>query len=67
MTARFSPDGGTAVYGAEWEGRPVQMFSSRFDSPESSALSLPAGDVLAISSSGELAVSLGPPNTVGFY
>ena len=58
-TARFAPDGRTVVYGAAWDGKPVQLFSTRPGSPESIPFALPSADVLAISSSGELALSLG--------
>jgi Tol biopolymer transport system component len=58
-TARFAPDGKTVVYGAAWDGKPVQLFSTRVGSPESIPFALPGADVLAISSSGELALSLG--------
>ncbi|HEY3121221.1 MAG TPA: WD40 repeat domain-containing protein, partial [Vicinamibacteria bacterium] len=58
-SARFMPDGETVVYGARWDGAPVQAFSTRLGSPESTALSLPSADVLSVSRSGELLVSLG--------
>ena len=58
-SARFAPDGQTVVYGAAWEGKPVQVFSTRPGSPESVAFPLPSADVMAISSSGELALLLG--------
>jgi WD40 repeat protein len=58
-SARFAPDGQTVVYGAGWEGKPVQLFSTRPGSPESVAFPLPGADVMAISSSGELALLLG--------
>src|SRR5882762_1571845 len=57
--ARFSPDGQTIVYGAALEGRPVELFTTRFDSTDSRALGLEKTQLLAISSSGELAVDLG--------
>ena len=57
LTARFSRDGGTIIYGAAWDGAPFQVFTVRSESPESSALPLPPADLLAISPSGELAVS----------
>ena len=57
--ARFAPDGETVMYGAAWEGRPLQVFSTRPESPESRHMGLPDGDILAISRSGEMAVSLG--------
>jgi len=58
LTARFSRDGGTIVYGAAWDGGPFQIFTVRPESPESTSLALPAADLLAISPSDELAVSL---------
>jgi Tol biopolymer transport system component len=58
LSARFAPDGQTVVYSATWEGRPVEIFVARLDSPESRPFGLKAADVLSISSSGELAVSL---------
>src|SRR5262249_6102683 len=57
-SARFTPEGQTVVYGAAWEGDPIRIFSTRVGSPESTPLSLPPGDVLSVSPSGELAVSL---------
>src|SRR6185503_3091646 len=58
--ARFAPDGRTVVYSASWDGRPAQLFLSRPDSPESLALDAPSAELLAISPSGELALSLEP-------
>jgi Tol biopolymer transport system component/predicted Ser/Thr protein kinase len=58
-TARFAPDGQTVAYGAAWEGSPTDVFSVRQDSPESRSLGLAGADVLSISSSGEMAISLG--------
>jgi Tol biopolymer transport system component/tRNA A-37 threonylcarbamoyl transferase component Bud32 len=58
-SARFTPDGRTVVYGAAWSGEPLAVFQTRVGSPESMRLPLPAGDVLAVSSSGEMAISVG--------
>ena len=58
-SARFAPDGQTIVYGAAWEGRPVEIFSARPESPESRPFGLGRCDILAISSGGEMAVTLG--------
>ena len=33
--ARFAPDGQTVVYSAAWEGAPVEVFTTRFGTPES--------------------------------
>src|ERR1039457_3923843 len=60
--ARFAPDGETIIYGAAWEGRPQEIFSTRFDSSDSRTIGLPPAQVLAISSKGEMAVSFHPGN-----
>ncbi len=64
--ARFAPDGQTIVYGAAWEGRPQEIFSTRFDSSDSRAIGLPPAQILAISSKGEMAVALHPGNASPF-
>ena len=58
-SARFTPDGNTIVYGAYWDGQPIQLFSVRPENPESSAMPVPGADILSISGSGEMALSLG--------
>jgi Tol biopolymer transport system component len=66
-SARFGADGQTIVYSAAWEGRPVEIFTSRVEAPESRPFGLAGADVLAVSRSGELAVSLGRrPTPDGF-
>ena len=57
--ARFVPDGSGAVFGASWEGRPFEVFTAHPGSPEARSLGLPAANLLAISASGEMALSLG--------
>ena len=57
-SARFSPDGQTIVYGAALEGKPVELFTTRFDSTDSRPLGLEKTELLGISSTGELAVNL---------
>src|ERR1700731_1682106 len=59
VSARFAPDGQTIVYGAAWDGRPFELFSTRSESSGSRSLGLPPADILAISSSGQMALSLG--------
>ncbi len=56
--ARFTPDGQTIIYSAAWDGNRPQLFSTRPESPESRPLGLPEGNILAISATGEMAVSL---------
>ncbi|MCU0231004.1 MAG: serine/threonine-protein kinase, partial [Acidobacteria bacterium] len=64
-SARFAPDGQAIVYGASWEGQPIRVFTAVPGSPESRLLDLPDADVLAVSSTGELALSL-ERNRLGF-
>jgi eukaryotic-like serine/threonine-protein kinase len=56
--ARFAPDGQTIIYSATWEGGPVEIFSTRFGTPESRPVGVPEAEILAISSTGEMAVLL---------
>jgi serine/threonine protein kinase/Tol biopolymer transport system component len=56
--ARFAPDGQTIIYSAAWEGGPVEIFSTRFGTPESRPVGVPGAEILAISSTGEMAVLL---------
>lgn len=58
QTAAFAPDGQTIVYGAAWNGRPVELFSTRAESGESRSLGLPGAEILSISSTGEMLLFL---------
>ena len=60
QAARFAPDGETIIYSAAWTGKPIELFSTRPEGGESRALGLPDTDLLAVSSTGELAVRLTP-------
>jgi WD40 repeat protein len=64
--ARFAPDGQTIVYGGAWEGRPVELFTTRFDSNDSRPLDLGHAQLLSISSTGELAIIPTPRPRGGF-
>ena len=66
FSARFAPDGQTIAYGAAWDGRPLEIYSARLDSPESRPLGLPPADVLSISKTGEMAISLGRHFLAGY-
>ncbi len=59
-SARFSPDGHTVIYGATWNGNPVQLFWVRPESPESRDFALGNADILSISPTGEMAILLRP-------
>lgn len=54
--ARFSSDGQTVVYSAEWGGNPGEIFSTRGGLNESQSMGLKDADVLAVSSTGEMAI-----------
>jgi Tol biopolymer transport system component len=64
--ARFVPDGQTVIYAAAWDGRPVELFATRTDRPESRVFGLVGADLLGISKSGEMAVSLDRHNEGAF-
>ncbi|HKA36069.1 MAG TPA: protein kinase, partial [Thermoanaerobaculia bacterium] len=66
-TARFAPDGQTVVYSAAWETNPIEVFLTRPESPESRPLDLKAASLLAVSSTGELAVMLNAKTTARSY
>jgi hypothetical protein len=57
--ARFAPDGQTVIYSAAWDGKPSEIFTTRIDSPESRPLGIFPAGIFAVSSTGEMAVSLG--------
>jgi eukaryotic-like serine/threonine-protein kinase len=59
FSARFAPDGQTVVYSTSSSGAPYRIFSRGLASNESRDLGLPDGDLLAVSSSGEMAISIG--------
>lgn len=56
--ARFASDGRSVVYSATWEGGPLEVLVARPESLQSRSLELPGAEILAISSTGELAVLL---------
>jgi len=61
--ARFAPDGQTVVYSAAWEGAPVEVFTTRFGTPESRPIGVTGAEILGISSTGEMALLLGSQQT----
>jgi hypothetical protein len=54
---RIAPDG-RVVYSADWDGAPPEIFENRPGGPESRPLGITGADILAVSPSGDLAVSL---------
>jgi serine/threonine protein kinase len=59
QSARFSPDGQTVLFSAQWANEPLTIFSMRPGSREYRSLDLPQARILSISSSGEMAILLG--------
>ena len=57
--ARFEPDGKSIVYGAAWNDKPVQLFTTVGDSLLTQPLNLSDANLLAVSPGNELAVVLG--------
>jgi eukaryotic-like serine/threonine-protein kinase len=55
-SARFAPDGQTVVYAAAWDGKPVEVFATRTDRPESRTFGLLGADVASVSRGGEMLV-----------
>lgn len=56
--ARFAPDFRSVVYGAAWNGKPLQLFSTIGDSVSTQPLNVTDANLLAISKTGELALVL---------
>ncbi len=57
-SARFAPDGQTILYSAAWQGNPGEIFAARQGTVESRSLGLGHAELLAVSSTGEMALSL---------
>ena len=57
-SARFAPDGQTILYSAAWQGNPLEVFAARQGTVESRSLGLGHAELLAVSSTGEMALSL---------
>ena len=56
-SGRFSPDGHTVFYAANWDGaEKPQLFSTRMENPGSLSLDLPSGQVESISRSGQMLI-----------
>ena len=58
LAARFASDGQTILYSASWQGNPAEVFTARPEAPESRSMGLSHTQLLAVSSTGEMAVLL---------
>jgi Tol biopolymer transport system component len=56
--ARFGSDGRSVLYSAAWDGGRSEVFLGRTDAPDARPFGLPDADLLAVSSTGEVAVAL---------
>ena len=66
-SARFSADGRSVLYGASWDGQPVEIFTTSVANPlEWRPLGLENADLLSVSAKGELAISLGRKFVAGW-
>src|SRR5215469_813724 len=65
-SARFGPDGRSILYGAAWNGKPMQLFWAQTQSPESRQYPLPDADILDVSPDGELAILINRRAGVGW-
>ena len=57
-SARFASDGKTVIYSAAWEGKPIDLYTTRPESPQSQEMEPRGADVLAVSGSGEMLLAL---------
>jgi len=57
-SARFTPDGRTVVYGASWNGHPLQIYSTIPDSLLARPLGLTSAYLLGLSRTSQLALTL---------
>ncbi len=55
-SARFTPDGRNVIYSASWDGAPTEIFSTDLKFPGARSLGLTGTQLLAVSSSGEMAI-----------
>jgi DNA-binding winged helix-turn-helix (wHTH) protein/Tol biopolymer transport system component len=60
FTARFAPDGHNVIYSASWDGSPVEIYATDVNYSGARSLGLSDASLLAVSSSGEMAVQQSP-------
>jgi serine/threonine protein kinase/WD40 repeat protein len=58
QSTRFAPDGKTVIYSASWEGQPLDLFTTRPESPQSQSIEPKGAEVLAVSAAGEMLLAL---------
>jgi len=60
LAARFAPDGKTVHFSASWGDGPPRVYTTSVDAPEVRSVGIEDAQLLSVSHSGELAVSLHP-------
>jgi eukaryotic-like serine/threonine-protein kinase len=65
MNARFAPDS-SIIYGAAWDDQDIEIYSTVAGTRHSRSVGLSGADILSISGSGEMAVSLGRRYLIGW-
>jgi hypothetical protein len=58
--ARFAPDGQSVLYSARWDGDPHRVYPVRLERPRADAPPLADAALLAVSRTGDLAISIHP-------
>jgi len=61
--ARFGSDGKTMLYSAAWEEKPIEIYTTRPESPESRPFGLEGAEVQSVAPQGEMAVLMHSHNT----
>ncbi len=66
-SARFTHDGGSLLHSAAWDELPLALFTTRVGGGGTRPIELPSGQLLAVSSRGDLALSFGHRFVEGFH
>ena len=64
--ARFAKDGGTVVYGAQWEDDPFGIYTVRTEFPQSTKVDVPSAILFAVAPSGEMEIGVAPVHHTNF-
>jgi eukaryotic-like serine/threonine-protein kinase len=56
FTARFAPDGHNVLYGASWDGMPIDIYSTDLKIPGARDVGIHSSQLLSVSSTGEMAI-----------
>ena len=57
-SARFTADAHSAIYGASWEGKPLEIFWAHIGNPEARTIGFRDTDLLSVSPQNEMAILL---------